>query len=73
MPKWCVHFVGVNMKKNMDSATINSMRSVGPFAAPGTPPWREKDHTTSRRQASIVNIAKRRVIEPSTECWNKVE
>src|SRR5699024_2436339 len=36
IPKWCVHLVGVNMRKNMLNATMMSRRCVGPLGAPKT-------------------------------------
>ena len=72
MPKWWVHFVGVNSRKNIDSATMMSMRRVGPTAAPATRLLRTNASVMSARQNSIMNIAKRRVMEPSTDCSNRV-
>src|SRR5699024_9088828 len=72
IPKWWVHLVGVNMRKNMLRPIITNSRWVGPLAVPRTFLSRMKAEMIRARAKSIVNIAKRRVSEPSTEPSNNV-
>ena len=67
-PKWWVHFVGVNIMKNMVPKMMRMSRSDGSFAAPGTRPLRRIAAMTIARQKNIMSTAKRRVSEPSTVC-----
>ncbi len=68
MPKWCVHFVGVNSRKNVAIPRISIMRLVvpvvlSPFASA---------HRIRPVHSSSTNMGKRRDMEPSTVCSRSV-
>ena len=69
MPKWCVHVVGVNMRKQVDKPMISIMRCAVLVLSPP----RANHHRVRPMHSKSTNMGKRRASEPSTVCSNSTE
>jgi len=65
-PKWCTHFVGVNIRKNMVPKMTPISRHAGPRATPGTRLRRNMMNTAVKRHSAVIRKPKRRESDPST-------
>src|SRR6201996_6487311 len=64
--KWCTHFVGVNIRKNMVPKMTPINRHAGPRATPGIRLRRNMMNTAVNRQRAVIRKPNRRDSEPST-------
>ena len=64
-PKWCVHFVGVNIIARNEMMVIPMMRRLGPAAVPVMCPRRSIIATDTASATRSASTANRRAIEPS--------
>ena len=65
-PKWCTHFVGVNIRKNMVPRMTPINRHTGPRATPGTRLRRNMMNIAVNRHSAVIRKPNRRDSDPST-------
>ena len=64
-PKWCVHFVGVNIIARNEMMVMPMMRRLGPAAVPGILPLRNVIATETASASKRVSTPNRRATDPS--------
>src|SRR3954453_6407193 len=70
-PKWCTHFVGVNIRKNMVPKMTPINRHTGPRATPATRLRRNITNIAVNSDSAVKKKPNRRDSEPSTVGRNK--
>ena len=70
-PKWCTHFVGVNIRKNIVPKMMPIRRHAGPRATPETRLRRSMMNMEANRLSAVIMKPKRRDSEPSTVGRNR--
>jgi hypothetical protein len=65
-PKWCTHFVGVNIRKNIVPKMTPMSRHTGPRATPGIRLRRNMMNIEENRLSAVMRNPNRRDSEPST-------